>query len=183
MAGKKNTAVFGIFKSRAAAEKMCGYVCWRPDSESDDISVLAPDQKATRELATEKKYGKLRKVPPQARRQAAQSEETLGLLAGIGALAISRSGPLSSQPGRLWGALAGAGRRRCSGRTHRRFWWAWGIPEYEAKRYEGRGQRGGGFSCSVHCGQTRIGVDKAKRDPQARRWQKIFHRPAEKGSQ
>ena len=52
MAGD-NTAAFGIFKSRAAAEA-CIDALMAAGFRSDDISVLAPDQAVTRELATEK---------------------------------------------------------------------------------------------------------------------------------
>ena len=51
MAGK-NTAVFGIFPTRASAEKSVDQLLVN-GFRNDDISVLAPDQQATRELATE----------------------------------------------------------------------------------------------------------------------------------
>jgi hypothetical protein len=73
---------------------------------------------------------------------------TLGLLAGIGALAIPGVGPLIAA-GPIVAALAGLG----AGGVVGGFTGALiglGIPEYEAKRYEGRLQKGG-ILLSVHC--------------------------------
>jgi hypothetical protein len=67
MAGK-NTAVFGIYRSRAAAEeavdalKAAGY-------RNTDISVLLPENEGTKDFAHEKGT-KAPKAPPQARRPA-----------------------------------------------------------------------------------------------------------------
>jgi hypothetical protein len=52
MAGK-NTAVFGIFTSRTQAERAVDELI-AAGFRSSDISILAPDQQATKELATEK---------------------------------------------------------------------------------------------------------------------------------
>ena len=52
MAGK-NTAVFGIFSSRLAAERAVDTLI-SAGFRSDDVSVLAPDQATTQQLATEK---------------------------------------------------------------------------------------------------------------------------------
>ena len=60
----------------------------------------------------------------------------LGWLAGIGALAIPGLGPFIAA-GPIMGLLAGA-------------LIGMGIPEYEAKRYEGR-VKSGGILLSVHC--------------------------------
>src|SRR3984957_20890211 len=90
MAGK-NTAAFGIFRSRAESES-CVDALIGSGFRSDDISVLAPDQKATHELATEKNT----KAPEAATTGATTGGAvggTLGLLAGIGALAIPGLGP------------------------------------------------------------------------------------------
>ena len=72
---------------------------------------------------------------------------TLGLLAGIGTLAIPGVGPFIAA-GPIVGALAGLG----AGGAVGGFVGAlvgMGIPEYEAKRYEGR-IREGGVLLSVH---------------------------------
>src|SRR6185369_7778006 len=73
---------------------------------------------------------------------------TLGLLAGIGALAIPGVGPFIAA-GPIMGTLAGAGAGGAVGGLIGALV-GMGIPEYEAKRYEGR-VREGGILLSVHC--------------------------------
>jgi hypothetical protein len=73
---------------------------------------------------------------------------TLGLLAGIGALAIPGVGPLIAA-GPIMGALAGLGVGGAVGGLVGALI-GLGIPEYEAKRYEGR-VKDGGILVSVHC--------------------------------
>jgi hypothetical protein len=155
MAGK-NTAAFGIFKSRTAAER-CVDALLASGFRSDDISVLAPDQKATKELATEKNT----KAPEGTATGATAGGAlggTLGLLAGIGALAIPGLGPFIAA-GPIMGALAGAGVGAAAGGLIGALV-GMGIPEYEAKRYEGR-VKDGGILVSVHCDNSDW-VDKAK---------------------
>jgi len=145
MAGK-NTAAFGIFNSRLPAEK-CVDNLITAGFRSDDISVLVPDQDATRELATEKNT----KAPEAATTGAATGGAvggTLGLLAGIGALAIPGLGPFIAA-GPIMGALAGVGVGAATGGLIGALI-GMGIPEYEAKRYEGR-VKDGGILVSVHC--------------------------------
>jgi hypothetical protein len=72
----------------------------------------------------------------------------LGLLAGIGALAIPGVGPLIAA-GPLLSALAGIGVGGAVGGVAGGLI-GMGIPEYEAKHYEGRLQKGG-ILLSVHC--------------------------------
>lgn len=145
MAGK-NTAAFGIFTSRIAAEK-CIDMLLGSGFRNDDISVLAPDVDATRELATEKNT----KAPEGAATGATTGGVvggTLGLLAGIGALAIPGLGPFIAA-GPIMGALAGLGVGAAAGGLIGALV-GMGIPEYEAKRYEGR-VKDGGILVSVHC--------------------------------
>ncbi|HTA44889.1 MAG TPA: general stress protein [Bryobacteraceae bacterium] len=145
MAGK-NTAAFGIFTSRIAAER-CIDMLLAAGFRNDDVSVLAPDQDATRELATEKNT----KAPEGAAAGATSGGVvggTLGLLAGIGALAIPGVGPLIAA-GPIMGALAGLGVGAAAGGLIGALV-GMGIPEYEAKRYEGR-VKDGGILVSVHC--------------------------------
>ena len=71
----------------------------------------------------------------------------LGLLAGIGALAIPGVG--SSWQRTTMGALAGLGVGGAVGGLVGALV-GMGIPEYEAKRYEGR-LKEGGILVSVHC--------------------------------
>ena len=73
---------------------------------------------------------------------------TLGLLAGIGALAIPGVGPFIAA-GPIMGALAGLGVGGAVGGLVGALV-GMGIPEYEAKRYEGRVKEGG-VLLSVHC--------------------------------
>ena len=102
----KNTAVFGIFKTLNQAE-VCVDALIGSSFRSDDISVLAPDQDTTRQLATEKNT----KAPEATVTGATTGGAvggTLGLLAGIGALAIPGVGPFIAA-GPIMGALAGIG--------------------------------------------------------------------------
>jgi len=155
MAGK-NTAAFGIFKSRAQAES-CVDALMSGGFRSDDISVLAPDQDTTKELATEKNT----KAPEGTATGATAGGAvggTLGLLSGIGALAIPGLGPFIAA-GPIMGALAGLGVGAAAGGLIGALV-GMGIPEYEAKRYEGR-VKDGGILVSVHCDDSDW-VTKAK---------------------
>ncbi|HVW83471.1 MAG TPA: general stress protein [Bryobacteraceae bacterium] len=145
MAGK-NTAVFGIFPTRMGAENAIDALM-SAGFRSDDISVLAPDQQTTKELATEKNT----KAPEGTTTGAVAGGAvggTLGLLAGIGALAIPGLGPFIAA-GPIMGALAGLGAGATAGGLIGALV-GMGMPEYEAKRYEGR-VKDGGILVSVHC--------------------------------
>src|SRR4029450_7479409 len=112
-----------------------------------DISVLLPDKKGTRDFAHEKGT----KMPEGAATGAATGSVvggTLGLLAGIGALAIPGVGPLIAA-GPIMATLAGAGAGGAAGGVIGALI-GMGIPEYEAKRYEGR-VKSGQILLSVHC--------------------------------
>ena len=76
---------------------------------------------------------------------------TLGWLAGIGALAIPGLGPFIAA-GPIMGLLAGAGAGGAVGGLAGGLI-GLGIPEYEAKRYEGRIKEGG-ILLSVHCDKS-----------------------------
>lgn len=155
MAGK-NTAVFGIFRSRSQAEQAVDALL-AAGYRSDDVSVLAPDVKATHEMATEKNT----KAPEGTTTGATAGGAiggTLGLLAGIGALAIPGLGPFIAA-GPIMGALAGVGAGAAAGGLIGALV-GMGIPEYEAKRYEGR-VKDGGILLSVHCDDSDW-VSKAK---------------------
>ncbi len=155
MAGN-NTAAFGIFSSRTQAEN-CVDNLIAAGFRSDDISVLAPDMDTTKELATEKNT----KAPEGATAGVTAGGAvggTLGLLAGIGALAIPGLGPFIAA-GPIMGALAGLGVGAAAGGLIGALV-GMGIPEYEAKRYEGR-VKDGGILVSVHCDDSDW-VSKAK---------------------
>src|SRR5580693_1143676 len=138
MAGK-NTAVFGIYKTRGQAENAVDRIL-AAGFTNNDISVLLPDNSSTKEFAHEKNT----KAPEGATTGVAAGGAvggTLGLLAGIGALAIPGIGPLIAA-GPIVGALAGVGAGGVVGGLIGALI-GMGIPEYEAKRYEGRVKKGG----------------------------------------
>jgi hypothetical protein len=145
MAGK-NTAAFAIFPSRSSAETALNALTSAGFS-SQDVSVLMADKSGTRDFATEKNT----KAPEGTTTGAGVGGTiggTLGLLAGIGAIAIPGVGPLIAA-GPVMETLAGLGIGGTVGGIVGALV-GMGIPEYEAKRYEGR-VKDGGILVSVHC--------------------------------
>ena len=152
----KNRAVFGIYISQLDAEnavhglKLAGF-------RSTDISILFPDNTGTKDLALERNT----KAPEGTTTGVTAGGAiggTLGLLAGIGALAIPGVGPLIAA-GPIMATLAGMGVGGTVGGLTGALV-GLGIPEYEAKRYEGIIQKGG-ILISVHC-PTSDEVSRAK---------------------
>jgi hypothetical protein len=142
----KNTAVFGIYATAATAESAVDHLLSIGFTNSD-ISVLLPDDASTRAFAHEKNT----KAPEGTATGVTAGGViggTLGLLAGIGALAIPGVGPLIAA-GPIMGALAGLGVGGAVGGVVGALV-GMGIPEYEAKRFEGA-VKGGGTLLSVHC--------------------------------
>ncbi len=155
MAGK-NTAAFGIYPSNAAAEAAVDQLVAAGFS-NQDVSVLMADRQGSKDFAAEKNT----KAPEGATTGAGVGGAvggTLGLLAGIGALAIPGVGPLIAA-GPIMGALAGLGVGGAVGGLVGALV-GLGIPEYEAKRYEGR-VKDGGVLLSVHCDSSEE-VSRAK---------------------
>ena len=145
MAGK-NTAVFGIYKNSAQAESAVDRIAAAGFSHND-ISVLLPDTQSSKEFAHEKNT----KAPEGTATGVTTGGVlggTLGLLAGIGALAIPGVGPFIAA-GPIVASLAGLGVGGAVGGLIGALV-GMGIPEYEAKRYEGR-VKNGGVLLSVHC--------------------------------
>jgi hypothetical protein len=145
MAGK-NTAVFGIYPNRAAVEEAVDQLR-AAGFRGADVSVLFSDNEGTKDFAHEKAT----KAPEGATTGVAAgglAGGVLGWLTGIGALAIPGLGPLVAA-GPIVAALAGAGALGAVGGMIGALA-GMGIPEYEAKRYEGR-IREGGVLLSVHC--------------------------------
>src|SRR5438874_1316342 len=141
----KNTAVFGIYSSVAHAEQAVD-VLVTAGFASKDISVLLPDQTGTTDFAHEKET----KAPEGTTVGVTAGGViggTLGLLAGLGAIAIPGLGPFIAA-GPIMGALAGLGAGGAVGGLIGALV-GMGIPEYEAKRYEGRIKEGG-ILMSVH---------------------------------
>jgi hypothetical protein len=152
----KKTAVFGIYDGVAPAERAVDALV-SAGFASDDISVLLPDTRSSKDFAHEKNT----KAPEGAATGVAAGGTiggTLGLLAGIGALAIPGVGPFIAA-GPIMGALAGIGVGGTVGGLVGALV-GMGIPEFEAKRYEGR-IRKGGVLLSVHC-DTSEAIARAK---------------------
>jgi hypothetical protein len=145
MAGK-NTAAFGIYQSQAALEE--GIAALRQANfRHEDISVLYSENTGTKDFA----HVKATKAPEGASTGAGTGAViggVLGWLAGIGAIAVPGIGPFIAA-GPVMAALAGVGAGGVIGGIGGALVGI-GIPEYEAKRYEGR-IRNGGILISVHC--------------------------------
>lgn len=155
MAGK-NTAAFAIFQTRAAAESAVDKLTAAGFS-NQDISALMSDTSGSKDFATEKNT----KAPEGTATGVGVGGTvggTLGLLAGIGALAIPGVGPLIAA-GPIMATLAGLGVGGAVGGLVGALV-GMGIPEYEAKRYEGR-VKDGGILLSVHCDSSEE-VSRAK---------------------
>ena len=115
----KNTSVFGIYADRLSVEHAVEALKTAGFS-NNDVSALFPEKQGTKDFAHEKNT----KAPEGATTGAGTGAVLgggLGWLVGIGALAIPGLGPFIGM----------------------------GIPEYEAKRYEGR-VKDGGILLSVH---------------------------------
>src|SRR5213082_2528421 len=144
MAGK-NTAVFGIYPNRTSVESAVDALK-TAEFRNSDISVLFPENTGTKDFAHEKNT----KAPEGATTGAGTGALLgggLGWLVGIGALAIPGLGPFIAA-GPIMATLAGAGVGGALGGVTGALI-GMGIPEYEAKRYEGRGKEGG-ILLSVH---------------------------------
>ena len=141
----KNTAVFGIYPHHTSVER--GVEALRAAGFSNnDISVLFPKNEGTKDFAHEKNT----KAPEGASTGAGTGAVlggALGWLVGVGALAIPGLGPFIAA-GPIMAALAGAGVGGAVGGLTGALI-GMGIPEYEAKRYEGR-VKDGGILLSVH---------------------------------
>src|SRR5882757_2591887 len=139
--GGKNTAVFGIYPSSEQAERAVDTLI-AAGFGSSDISVLLPDTRSTKEFA----HVKETKAPEGTTAGATTGGiigGTLGVLAGIGVLAIPGVGPFIAA-GPIMATLAGLGVGGAVGGLIGALV-GLGIPEYEAKRYEGRVKNGGVF--------------------------------------
>lgn len=145
MAGK-NVAVFGIYADRGTVEgaveelRAGGF-------RSTDISMLLPENLGSKDLAASK-ASKAPEGVAAGVSSGAVIGGALGWLLGIGALAIPGLGPFIAA-GPIVALLAGVGAGGVVGGVTGAMI-GLGIPEYEAKRYEGR-LRNGGILLSVHC--------------------------------
>ena len=113
---------------------------------NDDVSVLLPDRAGSRDFAHEQHT----KAPEGAAAGAVAGGLTagvLGWLVGIGSLAIPGVGPLIAA-GPIMAALGGVAAGGAVGGIAGALV-GFGIPEYEAKQYEGK-VKGGNILISVH---------------------------------
>jgi hypothetical protein len=151
-----NKAVFCLAKSEPQAERIVERA--RDEGFSnDDISVLFPDKETTREFAHEKHT----KAPEGAATGALTGGVlggVAGWLVGIGTLAIPGLGPFIAA-GPIMAALGGAAAGATAGGLTG-FLVGLGMPEYEAKRYEGK-VRHGEILISIHT-EDRNEVSRAK---------------------
>ena len=139
------TAVFCITKSRIHAERIIDrlHLAGFPYSE---VSVLMPDTESHHDIG----HVKATKAPEGTATGAATggvAGGVLGLLAGLGALAIPGVGPLIAA-GPIMAALSGAAVGAATGGVVGGLI-GLGIPELEAKIYEGK-LKTGNYLISVH---------------------------------
>jgi hypothetical protein len=147
MASKQ--AVFGLATSEQQAEAIVTKL-QRSGFSKDDISALFPDKTKSRDFAHEQHT----KAPEGAITGAAAGGVfggTLGLLAGIGALAIPGLGPFIAA-GPIMAALSGAAVGATAGGITGALV-GMGIPELEAKQYEAK-IKDGNILISVHVGDA-----------------------------
>ena len=146
MSGKK-VGVFGIYSTRIAVENAMDSLM-RAGFPASDISVLLPESLGgPKDMGTEKTT----KAPEGTAVGVTTGGViggTLGLLAGVGLLAIPGLGPFIAA-GPIMAGLAGLGVGGAVGGVTGALI-GLGIPEFEANRYEGRLQKGG-ILLSVHC--------------------------------
>jgi hypothetical protein len=144
-------AVYGIADSRAQANSIVERLQANGFLNSD-ISILFPDKQASRDFAHEKST----KAPEGATAGGVAGlglGGALGLLAGIGALAIPGIGPFVAA-GPIMAALSGAAVGGATGGIIGGLV-GLGFPEYEAKQYEGK-VRAGNILISVHTADSAL---------------------------
>ncbi len=140
-------SVFCIATSRSQADQIVDQLKSANFSNSD-ISVLFPDKGATRDFAHEKLYTKAPEgVATGAGTEGGVIGGALGWIAGIGALAIPGVGPFIAA-GPIVAALSGVAIGAAVGGIAGGLI-GLGIPELEAKRYEGKIKEGN-ILISVH---------------------------------
>ncbi len=142
----KNIAVYGIYPNRHLVEE--GVDALRAAGfRSGDVSVLFPENEGSKDFAVEKNT-----KAPEGTTAGATSGAiiggALGWLVSAGLLVIPGLGPVMAA-GPLVATIAGVGAGGVVGGIVGALI-GMGVPEYEAKRYEGR-IRGGGILLSVHC--------------------------------
>src|ERR1700720_2955161 len=153
---EKKTVVFGIYTTVAAADSATDQLV-RSGFSAAEVSALLPENLGTRPIGTEKAT----KAPEAAAAGAGSGAVlggALGLLAGIGALAIPGVGPLIAA-GPIMAALAGVGVGGAVGGFSGELVGG-GTPEYGGKGDEGAVEKGA-ILLSVHC-DTSDEIKRAK---------------------
>jgi uncharacterized membrane protein len=141
----KNKSVIAIVDSENQAESAVSALR-NAGFSGDDLSVIFPDKSGTRDFAHEHNT----KAPEGAVVGVTSGGVvggTIGLLAGIGALAIPGLGPFIAA-GPLMAALSGAAAGAAVGGVAGALI-GLGIPELEAKKYEGK-LKSGNILLAVH---------------------------------
>jgi hypothetical protein len=152
----KNLVVYGIYSHRSQAEAGVDRLIGA-GFRKEDISVLMQDNSGTKDFAHEKDT----KAPEGTTAGVIAGGAiggAFGLVVGLGAIVIPGLGPLLAA-GPIIAALTGIGSGGIVGGIIGALV-GMGIPEYEAKRYEGH-VKSGGILASVHC-DNREWVAKAK---------------------
>ena len=153
---EKNLAVYGIYSHRSQAEAGVDRLIGA-GFRKEDISVLMQNNAGTKDFAHEKDT----KAPEGTTAGVIAGGAiggAFGLVVGLGAIVVPGLGPLLAA-GPIIGALTGVGSGGIVGGIIGALI-GMGIPEYEAKRYEGHVKQGG-ILASVHC-DNREWVAKAK---------------------
>src|SRR5271170_4028965 len=157
MSSGKKVGAFGIYSTRATVENGADALV-RAGFPASDISVLLPESLgATKEMGTEK-ASKAPEGTAAGVTTGGVIGGALGVLAGVGLLAIPGLGPFIAA-GPIMAGLAGLGVGGAVGGFTGALI-GMGIPEFEAKRYEGRLKKGG-ILLSVHC-DTSDEIKRAK---------------------
>ncbi len=152
-----NTSVYCLAESTTQADMIVKQLRSR-GSAADDISILFPDRQTTKDFA----YEKHTKAPEGTTAGVVTGGllgGALGWLAGIGTLAIPGVGPFIAA-GPIMAALSGAALGATVGGITGALI-GMGIPEFEAKRYEGK-VREGRILISVHAVNSQR-VDEIKK--------------------
>jgi hypothetical protein len=141
-----NLTAYGIFRDRNHVE--AGLIQIRDAGfRPQDVSLLFPENLGNKDLGVENST-KSAEGAAAGGAAGALAGGVLGWLAGIGLLAIPGVGPFVAA-GPILAALAGMGAGATIGGISGALI-GLGIPEYEAKRYEGR-MKNGGILVSLHC--------------------------------
>jgi hypothetical protein len=142
-----NTAVFGIYHNRVQLDGAVNAV-HKAGFRNMDTAVLFSENQGSKDFAHER-HTKAPEWSISGAGLCAVVGGTLGYLMGSGAVAIPVAGPWFIAAGPIMGLLAGVGVGGTVGAIIGALA-GLGIPEYEAKRYDGRTKHGS-ILLSVHC--------------------------------